>query len=330
METHSRAMVLGVWEGLLLCYLVDSSKSSSSSMPVESAFERYTNMLGTGLAFGVGGRLFLDYTTTGDVEVLARGVVGMTVGVLVGEFARSALLSFTDPAPVVSELKRKHTRRRVHTDEEVLEGNVPRDAVRELLPALTAAPIAHTTRTTNTIPHTSSSSSRSRPRVVTTTTTTATEPIPVAVLNGAPAALPAPPVRVLSAGVTRDMLRAGRRNIGANPNPINANGTEEDPDSERALERDVTAAESQRRVLQEEREWARAKGDAARSAELDAEIKRYKALSAELEARLKKRRSTVFCEYLSVLIFQFHGYPGDFLFFGLNFHSWSTSLPRVF
>lgn len=152
----------------------------------------------------------------------------------------------------------------------------------------------------------------------------------MAVLNGAPAALPAPPVRVLSAGVTRDMLRAGRRNIGANPNPINANGTEEDPDSERALERDVTAAESQRRVLQEEREWARAKGDAARSAELDAEIKRYKALSAELEARLKKRRSTVFCEYLSVLIFQFHGYPGDFLFFGLNFHSWSTSLPRVF
>lgn len=311
METHSRAMVLGIWEGLLLCYLVESSKSSLS--PSESTFDIYTNILGTGLAFGVGGRLFLDYSTTGDVEILARGVVGMTVGVLVGEFARHALLSYTDSYSNggTSELKRKHTRRRIHTDEEVVEGNVPREAVRALLPAIVATPppgIAQTTTTTTDARahhhhHHRSSSSRSRPRVITTTTTTATEPIPIPILN-APAAAAGPArVGVLSAGVTRDMLRAGRRNIGANPNPRNAQGGEEDPDSEQALERDVTAAESQRRVLQEEREWARAKGDAARSAELDAEIKRYKALSAELEARLKRRRSTVYCEFLSSLFF---------------------------
>lgn len=51
--------------------------------------------------------------------------------------------------------------------------------------------------------------------------------------------------------------------------------------------------------MQEEREWAKAQGDAARSAQLDAEIKRFKALSAELERKLKKRRSLA-CESIVI------------------------------
>ncbi|KAF8313089.1 hypothetical protein DL93DRAFT_2081448 [Clavulina sp. PMI_390] len=208
----------------------------------------------------------------------------MTVGVLVGEFARNALGSYVDSTPVPVELKRKHTRRRVHTDEEVLEGNVAREAADSLLGEVLG-------RRTTTSRETRAS--RTRPRIITTTTTTSTaSPLTVPVQNGAP--LRPAITRVLSAGVTRDMLRTGRRNIGVNPDPRNPDGGEEDPDSEHALERDVTAADSQRRVLQEEREWAQAKGDAARSAELDAEIKRYRALSAELEARLKHRRSTIY------------------------------------
>lgn len=256
METHSRAMVLGVWEGLLICYLVESGKAASSSFEDggKDGVAYYVNILGTGLAFGVGSRLFLDYTTSGDVEVLARSVVGMTVGVLIAEFAKHALLVYND-TPIVSDLKRK-TRRRVHTrttDEEVLEGNVHPETSRSVAPATTtrAAP----------------SSSRTRPTV--NTSTTAAGPVRVP---------------VLSAGVTRDMLRAGRRDIG-----------DGDHESEESLERDVNQADGQRRRLQEEREWARAKGDAARSAELDAEIRRYKALSAELEKRLQRRRSTVYC-----------------------------------
>lgn len=255
MEAHSRAMVLGVWEGLLICYLVESGKTASSSDDGgRGSVAYYANVLGTGLAFGVGSRLFLDYTTTGDVEVLARGVVGMTVGVLVAEFARHALLVYYD-TPIVSDLKRKH-RRRVHThtqtDEEVVEGNIPPETSRSV--AVTTSRAAP-------------SSSRTRPTV--NTSTTVAEPVRVP---------------VLSAGVTRDMLRAGRRDIG-----------DDDHESEESLERDVTHANGQRRRLQEEREWARAKGDAARSAELDNEIRRYKALSAELEKRLQRRRSTVYC-----------------------------------
>jgi hypothetical protein len=255
MEAHSRAMVLGVWEGLLICYLVESGKVASSSEDDggKDGVAYYINILGTGLAFGVGSRLFLDYTTTGDVEVLARGVVGMTVGVLIAEFAKHALLVYYD-TPIVSDLKRKHRRRvHTHTDEEVLEGNVPPEASRSFAPATTAGAAP--------------SSSRTRPTI--NTSTTAAEPIRVP---------------VLSAGVTRDMLRAGRRDIG------------DDDESEESLERDATHAEGHRRRLQEEREWARSKGDAARSAELDAEIRRYKALSAELEKRLQRRRSTVYCK----------------------------------
>ena len=158
METHSRAMVLGVWEGLLICYLVESGKAASSSEDGgKDGVTYYVNILGTGLAFGVGGRLFLDYTTTGDVEVLARGVVGMTVGVLIAEFAKHALLVYND-TPIVPDLKRK-SRRRIHTrttDEEVLEGSVPPETSRSVAPAITTrgAP----------------SSSRTRPTVNTSTT----------------------------------------------------------------------------------------------------------------------------------------------------------------
>lgn len=56
-----------------------------------------------------------------------------------------------------------------------------------------------------------------------------------------------------------------------------------------SLEREASAAAGHHRRLEEERSWALAQGNAARSFQLESEIKRYRALSEELANQLKEK-----------------------------------------
>ncbi|KAF8342306.1 uncharacterized protein EI90DRAFT_1329391 [Cantharellus anzutake] len=63
---------------------------------------------------------------TGEVEILARGVIGIAVGVFVAELARTGWEEmFTNPEPTANDTTRpRHRRRRLHrVDEEIIPPN---------------------------------------------------------------------------------------------------------------------------------------------------------------------------------------------------------------
>jgi len=218
MNPHARALVLGISEGLVLFYLLESHFSSAPSNTAPSDF---THVIASGLACGLAGRMLWDYAHTGEVEILARGVIGIAVGVFIAEIAQHGwdeLYWRTEWNPsTTGDLRRRHRRRRIHrVDEEFVRSPSP-------------------------------------PNV-------APEPVPLV--------------------VDADLLRNGRRDI-----------DEDDMDEVASLERDVNVAAGQHRRLQEEREWARAQGNAQRQFQLETEIRRYQALSAELERKLRHRKS---------------------------------------
>lgn len=233
-ETYSLAVMLGVWEGILIWYLIESNHAGSTSNS-DSALQLYADTLAAWLAFGASGCIFLDYTVTGDLETFARSVAGMTVGVVVAEIARHGLTVRRNTNRVVaSHPRRRHHRRRIRTqsDEEVLEGSVSLDAAEAFLSTVhpTAPANDATTTTTTTRTYTTSAastSSRPRPSIITTSTTTTTEPTR----------------RVPTRSVSFTQDGTGRRDAGVGP------AGEAEIESEQSLDRDIAAPDRRRRSL---------------------------------------------------------------------------------
>lgn len=74
------------------------------------------------------------------------------------------------------------------------------------------------------------------------------------------------------------------------PPGYNQRGLQEDDISEVAsLEREASAAAGHRRRLEEEKSWALAQGNAARSFQLESEIKRYRDLADALSRQLREK-----------------------------------------
>lgn len=111
MNPHSRALVLGIWEGLLVYFLLDSRNDLSYS-------STDTGVIGS-LVLGLTGRMLWDYSQTGEVEILARGVIGIVVGVIVAELARAGWEEvFHNPESSNDSARPRHRRRQLHRVEE--------------------------------------------------------------------------------------------------------------------------------------------------------------------------------------------------------------------
>jgi hypothetical protein len=138
MNPHARALVLGISEGLVLFYILESHFSRAPSNTSSSDF---THVIASGLACGLGGRMLWDYAHTGEVEILARGVIGIAVGVFIAELAQHGwdeLSSRDERMPSTGDLRRRHRRRRIHrVDEEFVRPPSPPNAPPE--PSTSAA-----------------------------------------------------------------------------------------------------------------------------------------------------------------------------------------------